>query len=71
MTGSLTLHRYPGDVVRLACEKCGRAGPYPKAKLVERFGAETQLPDLRHEIAACERRGKMHDECRVHYIGLR
>ena len=25
--GSLQLHEYPGDLVRLSCEKCGRAGP--------------------------------------------
>src|SRR5262249_49294887 len=25
MTGSLTLNEYPGDLVRLSCEKCGRS----------------------------------------------
>jgi len=48
------------DVVRLSCEKCGPAGQYRKQKLIERYGADIRLPDLREEIARCERRGKMH-----------
>ncbi len=51
MTGSLTLLDYPGDMVRVACDKCGRAGQYRKANLIARFGADIALPDLRHEIA--------------------
>lgn len=70
MNGSLTLSEYPGDLVRLTCEKCGRAGQYRKAKLIEQFGADMRLPDLREEIAQCERARKMHDACRVHYLGL-
>jgi hypothetical protein len=69
MTGSLTLAQHPGDHVRLTCEKCGRAGQYRKAKLIDRFGSDIRLPDLRQEIAQCERHGKMHD-CGVHYVGL-
>jgi NAD-dependent SIR2 family protein deacetylase len=26
MNGSLQLSEYPGDLVRLSCEKCGRSG---------------------------------------------
>jgi hypothetical protein len=29
-----------------------------------------QLPDLRKEIAQCERRGKMHDACMVRYVDV-
>jgi hypothetical protein len=47
MTGSLTLSDHPADLVRLVCEKCGRAGQYREAKLIERFGADKPLPDLR------------------------
>jgi hypothetical protein len=39
MTGSLRLHEYPGEVVRLSCAKCGRAGQYRKQNLIERYGA--------------------------------
>ncbi len=70
MAGSLTLRDYPGDMVRFACDKCGRAGQYRKQHLIARFGADIALPDLRHEIARCERRGKMHEACAVRYVGL-
>ena len=36
--GSLQLHEYPTELVRLSCEKCGRAGQYQKRNLVERYG---------------------------------
>jgi len=68
--GSLQLREYPADLVRLCCEKCGRAGQYRKANLIERYGADMRLPDLRAEIARCERRGQMLDMCGVHYVGL-
>jgi hypothetical protein len=51
MNGSLQLFEYPDDIVRLSCEKCGRSGQYRKQKLIERYGADTRLPDLREEIA--------------------
>jgi hypothetical protein len=65
MTGSLQLREYPGEIVRLSCAKCGRAGHYRKQNLIERYGSDIQLPDLREEIAQCERRGLMHDACMV------
>jgi hypothetical protein len=67
MTGSLLLRDYP---VRLSCPKCGRAGQYRKEKLIERYGADMALPDLREEVAQCERRGLMHDACMVCYFDL-
>jgi hypothetical protein len=70
MTGSLRLRDYPGETVRLACDKCGRAGKYRKRKLIEQFGADIALPDLRHEIAKCERMGSMIDGCGVRYPAL-
>lgn len=70
MTGSIKLRDHPGDLVRLACEKCGRAGQYRKANLIKQFGQDIPLPDLRNDIAKCERQGKMHDACVVHYRGL-
>jgi hypothetical protein len=71
MTGSLQLRDYPSEIVRLSCEKCGRAGQYRKQTLIERYGADMRLPDLREEIAQCERRGRMHDACMVHYVELK
>jgi len=68
--GSLQLHEYPGETVRLSCEKCGRAGQYRKQNLNERYGAEMRLPDMRQEIAQCDRRGQMLDMCMVRYVEL-
>jgi len=34
-----------------ACPKCGRAGQYRKQNLIERYGADMRLPDLREEVA--------------------
>lgn len=70
MTGSIKLRDHPGDMVRLSCDRCGRTGQYRTENLVAQFGPNIALPDLRHEIARCERRGKMHNACAVHYVGL-
>ena len=70
MTGSLTLHEYPGEMVRLSCAKCGRSGQYRKQTLIERYGADIRLPDMREEIAECRRYGQMHDVCMVRYVDL-
>jgi hypothetical protein len=69
-TGSLSLQQYPGETVRLVCDKCGRAGRYRKQTLIKQFGADIPLPDLREEIAQCDRARAMHDMCGVHYFGL-
>ena len=53
--GSRQLNEYPTDVVRLSCAKCGRAGQYQKQNLIEKFGADIRLPDLRWEISQCRR----------------
>jgi len=45
-------------------------GQYRKENLIAQFGAYVALPDLRHEIARCERRGKIGDACAVHYVAL-
>jgi hypothetical protein len=58
--GSLQLHEYPADLVRLACEKCGRAGQYRKPNLIERYGVDARLPDIREQIAKCSRQGQWH-----------
>ena len=68
--GSLRLQEYPAPIVRLSCEKCGRAGQYQKRNLIERYGAAIRLPDLRQEISQCERHGMMHDACMVRYVDL-
>jgi hypothetical protein len=63
--GSLQLREYPTDLVRLACEKCGRSGQYRKQNLIERYGADARLPDIREQIAKCSRHGQWHSHCSV------
>jgi hypothetical protein len=68
-SGSLRLCDYPTSIVRLSSRKCGRSGRYQKQKLIECYGADIRLPDLREEIAQCERRGQ-HDACTARYVDL-
>ena len=70
MTGSIKLRDHPSDMVRLTCDRCGRTGQYRKQNLIAQFGADITSPDLRHEVAKCERRGKVRDMCGVHYLGI-
>ncbi len=37
-------------------------------KLIERFGPDITLPDLRHELARCPRQTNMSDPCQVGYV---
>jgi len=59
------LFQYSGDIVRLPVKN---ADVYRKQKLIERYGADIRLPDLREEIAKCERQGKKYDACMVHCV---
>src|SRR4051794_40122479 len=68
--GSLSLADYPGDMVRLVCERCGRLGQYRKATLLAQYPADTPLPDLRHMIASCDRHDRLTGGCGVRYEGL-
>jgi hypothetical protein len=44
--GSRSLGEFPFDVVRIECERCGRASRYRRDGLMARFGADIALPDL-------------------------
>jgi hypothetical protein len=54
--GSRSLGEFPLDVVRIECERCGRAGSYRRGGLLARFGADIALSDLLMELTQCERR---------------
>ena len=58
------------SMLRLTCAACGRPGQYRIDRLLERFGPDITLPDLRHELAQCPRRGSMSEPCQVEYVGL-
>jgi hypothetical protein len=55
-------------VLRLTCPGCGRAGRYRIDRLLDRFRPDIALPDLRHELAQCSRRGSMTEPCQVGYV---
>jgi hypothetical protein len=63
--GAWTLGEYPLPMVRISCAKCDRAGQYHWAKLIDRYGPDMALPDLRHELAQCPRRTNWSDPCMV------
>ena len=48
--------------------KYGRFGRYRIDKLIAQYGPEIPLPDLRHGLAQCPRRGNMGDLCQVSYV---
>jgi hypothetical protein len=64
------LKDYPHDPVRVACRKCERYGQLRKAKLIEQYGPDIVMPDLRHLIAQCPRRNSMTDPCGVYYVDM-
>jgi hypothetical protein len=36
--------------------------------LIEQYGGDIAMPDLRHELAQCPHRGDMSDPCQVEYV---
>jgi hypothetical protein len=42
-------------MVGLVCKRCGRRRQYRKATLLDQYGPDIALPDLRALIAQCER----------------
>lgn len=66
----VTLAEYPFDMVRLACTKCERRGQYRKATLIERYGSDANMVELRLILAAdCPKviANKIMDLCGVYY----
>lgn len=62
-----TILDLPEGMTELHCDKCGRRGRYRRETLLERFGPEIALPDLRHKIAKCPRKNSKSDPCYVTY----
>jgi hypothetical protein len=56
------------NMIRLKCPKCGRSGQYRIDRLIEQYGADIAMPDLRHELARCPHRGDTSDPCQVEYV---
>ena len=55
-------------MVRLVCDKCGRRGQYRIDRLLEQYGPDIAMPDLRHELAQCPHRRDMSNPCQVKYV---
>jgi hypothetical protein len=68
---SPTLRDSPLPMVRLACDRCERKGQYRRGTLIERYGLEVTMPDLRHLIAQCPRREAPGQACGVYYADLK
>jgi hypothetical protein len=68
-TGSRSLGEFPLDVVRIECERGGRAGSYRRDGLVARFGIDIALPDLLVALASCERRADFSRTCGARFTG--
>jgi hypothetical protein len=56
--------------VRIVCTRCDRAGQYPKAKLIERYGANIAASDVLAEISQCPRRQTLGTACEAVFIDL-
>jgi hypothetical protein len=54
--GAWSLREFPLPMVRVKCDKYGRAGQYRTAKLIEQHGADMVMPELRPVLAQCPRR---------------
>jgi hypothetical protein len=56
------LRDHPYDPVRFACHKCSRAGQYRKSSLIERYGPDQDMTNLRLKVAAdCPRADRKQD----------
>jgi hypothetical protein len=64
------LRDYGWPIVRFQCDVCGRAGRYRKETLIEKYGGEIVLPDLRGKIAGCPNANKVGGRCGVYYPDL-
>ena len=56
------------DVLRVACDSCGRAGSHRVARLIEQHGRDAAIVDWLDKIAAdCPKRITVNwnDQCRV------
>jgi hypothetical protein len=72
-SGAVPLSEFPGNKIEIVCDACARRGVYAKVRLVERYGAETGLPDLlRHITHDCPVRGRQGTlRCSASYPAVR
>jgi hypothetical protein len=74
MKGSVTLGDLEGvlQLLEIRCTKCGRYGRERVTRLIERYGREARLPDVRHRLGAdCpHRKAAIYERCDVYFPQL-
>ena len=71
MTSSITLGHVArrAQVLAIACSRCERAGRYPLATLIQKYGAACPISALLRELSKdCQKRlsESVYDTCGVH-----
>jgi hypothetical protein len=70
--GSLTPTTYPSETITVICDECGREGKYARSVLIERYGADTPMPDILNRITDCTRNRRLSvDRCKAVFGELR
>lgn len=74
MKGSLILGDLEGSLqfVEIRCTKCDRYGRQRVAHLIERYGREARMPDIRHQLSAdCpHHNATVYERCDVYFPQL-
>ena len=47
------------DTVTISFDRCSRVGRYKRRTPVERYGADSAMPDVLNEITACARNAQL------------
>jgi hypothetical protein len=72
--GSRTLGDLEGvlQLLEIRCTKCGRYGRERITRLIERYGREARLPDVRHQLCAdCPHHdATLYERCDVYFPQL-
>jgi hypothetical protein len=56
------------NMIRIRRGNCHRSGQYQADRLLEKYGPDIAMPDLRHELAQCPHRSDMSDPYQVEYV---
>jgi len=67
---TLTLALWPRAMVRLACQHCRRKGQYRKLSLIDQFGGDISMPELRQRLADCPRCNEPDKSCGAYFSDL-
>jgi hypothetical protein len=57
MFGAVSLGAYRSEIVRIACDTCGRGGEHDRDHLVARFGTDADMSAILPDLADCRGTG--------------